>query len=88
MIPSSCLSQQLAKHHDLLQCHCIVRHYTALKFLQALTSGADLLQCLACTACGVCSQPMQGFNIKSMVRDGFKLNVWDIGGQKALRPYW
>jgi len=20
--------------------------------------------------------------------DGFKLNVWDIGGQKAIRPYW
>lgn len=31
---------------------------------------------------------VQGFNIKSMVRDGFKLNVWDIGGQKAIRPYW
>ena len=23
-----------------------------------------------------------------MVLDGFKLNVWDIGGQKALREYW
>ena len=31
--------------------------------------------------------PLQGFNIKSM-QDGFKLNVWDIGGQKAIRPYW
>merc|ERR1711924_594527 len=20
--------------------------------------------------------------------DGFKLNVWDIGGQKSIRPYW
>lgn len=20
--------------------------------------------------------------------DGFKLNVWDIGGQRAIRPYW
>ncbi|KAI8849015.1 ADP-ribosylation factor family-domain-containing protein [Chytridium lagenaria] len=26
-------------------------------------------------------KPTQGFNIKSM-------NVWDIGGQKAIRPYW
>ncbi|KAF4751076.1 ADP-ribosylation factor protein 3 [Perkinsus olseni] len=25
--------------------------------------------------------PTQGFNIKSLVRDGFKLNVWDIGGR-------
>jgi len=21
-------------------------------------------------------------------QDGFKLNMWDIGGQKAIRPYW
>jgi len=27
--------------------------------------------------------PTQGFNIKSLMHDGFKLNVWDIGG-KAL----
>merc|ERR1711874_749335 len=26
--------------------------------------------------------PTQGFNIKSLVHEGFKLNVWDIGGQK------
>ncbi len=25
--------------------------------------------------------PTQGFNIKSLMRDGFKLNVWDIGGK-------
>ena len=29
--------------------------------------------------------PTQGFNIKSLVKEGFKLNVWDIGGQKTLR---
>jgi len=32
--------------------------------------------------------PTQGFNIKSVNVDGFKLNVWDIGGQKHIRPYW
>merc|ERR1712187_102191 len=32
--------------------------------------------------------PTQGFNIKSLVQDNFKLNVWDIGGQKTIRPYW
>lgn len=32
--------------------------------------------------------PTQGFNIKSVQTDGFKLNVWDIGGQRKLRPYW
>ena len=32
--------------------------------------------------------PTQGFNIKTLAHEGFKLNVWDIGGQKAIRPYW
>merc|ERR1719488_68692 len=32
--------------------------------------------------------PTQGFNIKSVQSSGFKLNVWDIGGQKHIRPYW
>jgi ADP-ribosylation factor-like protein 3 len=32
--------------------------------------------------------PTQGFNIKSLNQDGFKLNAWDIGGQKAIRTYW
>jgi len=32
--------------------------------------------------------PTQGFNIKSVQSAGFKLNVWDIGGQKHIRPYW
>lgn len=32
--------------------------------------------------------PTQGFNIKSLVHEGVKLNVWDIGGQKSIRPYW
>lgn len=30
----------------------------------------------------------QGFNIKSVQSAGFKLNVWDIGGQRKIRPYW
>ena len=29
--------------------------------------------------------PTQGFNIKSVQTDGFKLNVWDIGGQRKIR---
>jgi len=32
--------------------------------------------------------PTQGFNIKSLSVDEFKLNVWDIGGQASIRPYW
>lgn len=34
------------------------------------------------------TMPTQGFNIKSVVKDGFKLNVWDVGGQREIRPYW
>ncbi|KAI8615597.1 the Rp2-Arl3 complex bound To Gdp-Alf4 [Chytriomyces sp. MP71] len=33
-------------------------------------------------------RPTQGFNIKSVEQDGFNMNVWDIGGQKSIRPYW
>ena len=32
--------------------------------------------------------PTQGFNIKTVSKDGFKLNVWDVGGQREIRPYW
>eukprot|EP00744_Colponema_vietnamica_P007381 GILI01010629.1.p1 GENE.GILI01010629.1~~GILI01010629.1.p1 ORF type:complete len:206 (+),score=48.25 GILI01010629.1:74-619(+) len=32
--------------------------------------------------------PTQGFNIKSVSHHGLKLNVWDVGGQRAIRPYW
>ena len=26
--------------------------------------------------------------MKTIVKDGFKLNIWDIGGQEAIRTYW
>mmetsp|Transcript_11018 Transcript_11018/g.16583 ORF Transcript_11018/g.16583 Transcript_11018/m.16583 type:complete len:146 (-) Transcript_11018:191-628(-) len=32
--------------------------------------------------------PTQGFNIKTLQHESFKLNVWDVGGQKSIRPYW
>jgi ADP-ribosylation factor family len=31
---------------------------------------------------------VQGFNVKTMVRDGLKMDMWDIGGQRVIRPYW
>ena len=34
------------------------------------------------------TSPTQGFNIKTLEHDGVKLNMWDIGGQKAIRTYW
>ncbi|KAM7161471.1 ADP-ribosylation factor-like protein 3 [Macrochelys suwanniensis] len=46
-----------------------------------------LLKCLASEEVSTIT-PTQGFNIKSVHSHGFKLNVWDIGGQRAIRPYW
>lgn len=33
-------------------------------------------------------EPTRGFNIKTVNSQGFRLDVWDIGGQRTLRPYW
>uniref|UniRef100_A0A3Q4BH15 Uncharacterized protein n=1 Tax=Mola mola TaxID=94237 RepID=A0A3Q4BH15_MOLML len=32
--------------------------------------------------------PTLGFNIQTLEHKGFKLNIWDVGGQKSLRSYW
>lgn len=32
--------------------------------------------------------PTLGFNIQTLEHRGFKLNIWDVGGQKSLRSYW
>ncbi len=32
--------------------------------------------------------PTLGFNIKTLEYEGYKLNIWDVGGQKTLRSYW
>ena len=32
--------------------------------------------------------PTYGFNIRNFEMKGSILNVWDIGGEKGLRPYW
>jgi ADP-ribosylation factor-like protein 2 len=32
--------------------------------------------------------PTLGFNIITLAFDDYKLNCWDIGGQKSLRSYW
>merc|ERR1711916_74707 len=30
----------------------------------------------------------QGFNIKTLMHESYKINIWDVGGQKSIRPYW
>lgn len=32
--------------------------------------------------------PTLGFNIKTLHRNGYSVNIWDVGGQKTLRSYW
>jgi len=32
--------------------------------------------------------PTVGFNIKTVQVDRFKVNVWDVGGQKSIRSFW
>lgn len=51
-----------------------------LLFGRCMNFWNELLNPLLCCA--------QGFNIKSVQSQGFKLNVWDIGGQRKIRPYW
>ena len=41
-----------------------------------------------CSNMHACCASMQGFNVKTLNKDGFKLNMWDIGGQRTIRPYW
>ncbi|KAI6657078.1 ADP-ribosylation factor-like protein 2 [Oopsacas minuta] len=32
--------------------------------------------------------PTLGFNIQTLEHRDYKLNIWDVGGQKSLRSYW
>ena len=32
--------------------------------------------------------PTLGFSINTFTHAGYTLNVWDVGGQRSLRPYW
>ncbi|EFP83187.2 hypothetical protein PGT21_007258 [Puccinia graminis f. sp. tritici] len=32
--------------------------------------------------------PTLGFNIDTLIHRSYSLNIWDVGGQKTLRPYW
>lgn len=36
----------------------------------------------------IASIPTVGFNVETIKYDGYKLNIWDVGGQDTLRPYW
>lgn len=32
--------------------------------------------------------PTMGFQINTFNHNGFTLNIWDVGGQTSLRPFW
>jgi len=33
-------------------------------------------------------EPTLGFNIKTVEHRSYKLNIWDVGGQRTIRAYW
>ncbi len=33
-------------------------------------------------------EPTLGFNIKTLEHRSYKLNCWDVGGQRTIRAYW
>jgi len=36
----------------------------------------------------VTTMPTIGFNVESVTYKNLNLNVWDLGGQTSIRPYW
>lgn len=36
----------------------------------------------------VTTKPTIGFNVETLIYRNLKLNVWDLGGQTSIRPYW
>lgn len=36
----------------------------------------------------VSTKPTIGFNVETLNYKNLKLNVWDLGGQTSVRPYW
>jgi ADP-ribosylation factor-like protein 1 len=34
------------------------------------------------------TKPTIGFNVETLTYKSLKLNVWDLGGQTSIRPYW
>ncbi len=36
----------------------------------------------------VTTVPTVGFNVETVAYEGLKFQVWDLGGQTGLRPYW
>ncbi|DBA02055.1 TPA: hypothetical protein N0F65_000302 [Lagenidium giganteum] len=36
----------------------------------------------------ISSIPTVGFNVETIRFEKYKLNIWDVGGQDSLRPYW
>lgn len=53
-----------------------------------MAGKTTLLKFLSSEAPAKMEEPTKGFNVKTICKDGFKLNVWDIGGQRAIRTYW
>ena len=36
----------------------------------------------------VTTKPTIGFNVETLKYKNITLNIWDLGGQTSIRPYW
>jgi len=65
-------------HINTYHLHQLIKDNSGKTTILKKLSDEDILQVM----------PTQGFNIKSLKHGNFKLNMWDVGGQKTIRPYW
>lgn len=58
--------------------------------LQGPADGlAFVLAASALLLCHTCSvSPAIGFNVETVSYKNIKFQVWDLGGQTSIRPYW
>ncbi|XP_052886943.1 uncharacterized protein LOC108480303 [Gossypium arboreum] len=59
-------------------------HSSRLSFNFTLLASSDRLQMGEV----VSTIPTIGFNVETVQYNNIKLQVWDLGGQTSMRPYW
>lgn len=62
--------------------------YSYSRLLGLDNAGKTTILRSLCNEDPTTTSPTRGFNVKSIQADSFKFNVWDIGGQAAIRQYW
>lgn len=57
-------------------------------FLGLDNAGKTTILKAMCNEAPTSIAPTRGFNVKQLKVNKLELNIWDIGGQRALRAYW